>query len=55
MTDDELIYLLTPLFWDKSLTSADFEDYPMWIICRALMYGNLFQAGALRPTSGIVS
>lgn len=48
----ELLKLLTPLFWDKRLTSADLTEHARWVLVRVLMYGNLDQMRAMRRFYG---
>jgi len=48
----KIIPILSPLFWDRDLTSDDFRDFPGWIMCRVLMYGNIEQVRAARAFFG---
>lgn len=47
-----LIEQLSPLFWDKRLTTNDLNSYPLWVLSRVLMFGNADQARAARSFFG---
>ena len=48
----QLARLLKPLFWDRTLRAQDLDDYPQWVLRRALMYGNRRQVEASRRFFG---
>ena len=45
---EKLVRLLSPLFWEKSFSRSDLEDYPLWVAKRVIMFGNWRQVRALR-------
>jgi transcriptional regulator with XRE-family HTH domain len=47
-----LARLLRPLFWDRSLEPKDIEQYPQWVLRRALMFGDRQQVEASRRFYG---
>jgi transcriptional regulator with XRE-family HTH domain len=47
-----LVRLLKPLFWDRPLRPTDLEQYPQWVLRRALMYGDRQQVEASRGFFG---
>jgi transcriptional regulator with XRE-family HTH domain len=51
-TPADLRILLTPLFWDRKLQSADLERFPDWVLERVLMFGNRDQVSAARRYFG---
>ncbi|MFW6089435.1 MAG: helix-turn-helix domain-containing protein [Gemmatimonadota bacterium] len=51
-TEDELLDLLAPLFWDSELGSADLERFPGWVLERVVDFGNREQMAAARAWFG---
>ncbi len=49
---EQLIMILSPLFWDKKLTHSDLHDYPTWVLGRVLMFGEMRQVKAAREFFG---
>jgi transcriptional regulator with XRE-family HTH domain len=47
-----LVPLLSPLFWDRGLSGADFDDYPEWVMARVLMFGTREQVAGARSYYG---
>lgn len=47
-----LVPLLKPLFWDKKLNAEDLDAFPVWVMCRVLMFGNLRQVRITRGFYG---
>jgi hypothetical protein len=47
-----IVRLIAPLFWDRTITLDDLRNYPRWIICRTLMYGDMEQVRAMREYFG---
>jgi transcriptional regulator with XRE-family HTH domain len=47
-TEDDLVRLISPSFWDKKLEASDLEEYPEWVLSRVLMFGMTDQVSALR-------
>lgn len=46
---EQLVELLSPVFWDKPLGVSDLEEYLSWVLRRVLMFGSRAQvAGARR-------
>lgn len=48
----QLVELLSPLFWDKPLAVSDLEAYPSWVLRRVLMFGTRAQVAAARAYFG---
>jgi len=44
----KLTRLLSPLFWDRPLQPQDLDEFPEWVLRRALMYGDRQQVQASR-------
>jgi transcriptional regulator with XRE-family HTH domain len=51
-TEDELLKLISPLFWDHDLEADHIRSNPAWVINRVLMQGDMIQARALRQFFG---
>jgi len=47
-----LLTLVAPLFWDREIEASDLEDYPSWVLGRVLMFGNEAQVAAARRYFG---
>lgn len=47
-----LVRLISPLFWDRNLEQEDLGHWPVWVIGRVLMFGNMAQAKAVRRFYG---
>jgi len=51
-TEDDLVRLISPSFWDKKLEASDLEEYPEWVLGRVLMFGTTDQVSAIRSFFG---
>lgn len=50
--ENAMIKLIAPLFWDSDLDPNHLRRYPVWVIGRVLMNGNMAQARAVRRFFG---
>ena len=51
-TEDDLVRLISPSFWDKRLEASDLDEYPDWVLGRVLMFGTAGQVSAARRFFG---
>jgi transcriptional regulator with XRE-family HTH domain len=51
-TTRDMVQLVRPLFWEKSLSSSDLIDHRSWVLARVLMFGDLRQVRAARSFFG---
>ena len=51
-SDEQLVELLGPVFWDRPLLASDLEAYPDWVLRRVLMFGNRAQVAGTRAYFG---
>lgn len=52
LSREQLVRLLNPLFWDRPLEPQDIDEYPLWVLRRVLMYGDLDQVESSRRFFG---
>jgi hypothetical protein len=52
VTRGSVVKRLSRLFWDHSLTEADLDSHPVWVLERVLDYGGLDDIRAMQETMG---
>ena len=51
-TREELVRMISPLFWDADLRPEDLTEYAAWVLGRVLHFGSLDQVRAVRAFYG---